>query len=817
MKFMFLSCVSVLAVAQQAYAQDTLAPQPASEAAAPQNDDAIVVTARRREESLQDVPISITALSGDALKNRGVRDSLDLQSSVPSLSVTSQSPNRAALGYAIRGQRSNEQQLLTDPPVGVYFAEVVMPRPYGMSNSFYDLRNVQVLKGVQGTLFGRNMTGGAVLIEPEHPNLNNFGGYVQGQYGNYNMVDLEGAVNLPIVSDVFAVRASGKYRDRDGYTTDVSSGRKFDDEHFYSFRVSAEINTGNFRNYAVFDYYKQNINGAGIKLTNYTTTDPINGNPTVIGQQIGASPFFPVAAGVAPQNIVALANAALALGKYKVDYGNFGVGPLYANRVRTPFQKVRNWGITNRTELDVGDVTFRNIFGYRESSFQVVGDYDGFGAALIQPDQFARPRQISEEFQMLGKPFGDKFQLTMGAYYFREWGRDGSINSNFPQLTAIGFASPRPPATTNPLAGYFLNQPADFYESSSVGDAVANSWAVYAAGTYQLTDEFSFAGGIRYNRDSRSLTLEPFYTRLTIPLGGGAALVAPCNYDGLGTYTRDNCSQDRLLKNDAVTWDATVQYQPNRDVTAYAAIRRGYRAGGFSLRGTTTATTRPFQPETVLEYEVGVKNNFHIGSARLNTSAALFYQDYKDVQKQNAILVQGQSVTVVTNTTAQENYGGEFEASLSFPGGLSLNAFYSLVKIKIKEGGAGSLPYQGIPKHQLGGGIAYSRDLDFGVLNANLNGSYRSGAPLDEYDVVSYQKGYALFNARLGVDKVGGSGIGIAAFVRNITNRYYKIGSISLESNGPIINGVNPGGGVGFSSAVYGDPRTYGVEASFKF
>jgi iron complex outermembrane recepter protein len=802
--------LGALSFVPHANAQEITQDQQEEDSAA--DNSVIVVTARRREEALQNVPISITALSSETLQARGVRDSLDLQYTVPSLSVTTQSPSRAALGYAIRGQRTNEMQLLTDPPVGLYFAEVVMPRPYGFAGAFYDLQNVQVLKGVQGTLFGRNMTGGAVLVEPKHPDLNEFGGYIQGQYGNYNFVDLEGAINIPVISDVFAIRASGKYRDREGFTTDVASGRKYDDEHYYSFRVSAEVDLGRFRNYTVFDYLQQNTNGTAIKLVDYRTTDPINGAPTVIGNQIGASPFFPVAAGAPPQDLVGLANAALALGKYEVNYGTFGQGPLYLDRARNPYQHVKNWGITNRTEFDAGEVTFRNIFGYREQEFHVVNDYDGFGAALIQPDQFAFPRQLSEEFQIQGKPFGEALQLTLGAYYFREWGNDGSVTAGFPQITAIGFANNLPL-----LAQYFLTKNAEFYEQSQVSKTEANSWAVYAAGTYQITNQFSVAAGIRYNRDARHIELTPFYTQLSIPLGGGAFLTAPCIYNGLGTLSRANCTQSRTLKNEAVTWDLTLQYQPNTDLTAYLAVRRGYRAGGYSLRATNDATLEPFQPETVREYEIGMKNNFLIGSARLNTSAALFYQDYRNVQKQNALIIDGQVRTLVTNTTAQENYGGEFEVNLALANGLAFNAFYSYVGIRIKSGGNGGFANQGVPKHQVGGGITYSKDLDFGRLSANLNGTYRSSIPLDEYDAIAIQDGYALLNGRVGVDRIAGTGIGIAAFVRNITNHYYKVGSISLESNGPVINGVNPGGGVGYSSALFGDPRTYGLEVSFKF
>ncbi|MFD2580397.1 TonB-dependent receptor plug domain-containing protein [Novosphingobium colocasiae] len=316
---------------------------------APERGD-IIVTARRRNENLQDVPIAITALGGTALATRGVRDAYDLQGQVPSLAITTNTPSRSSVSYAIRGQRTNEAQLLTDPPVGAYFAEVVMPRTYGFGTAFYDIQNIQVLKGVQGTLFGRNMTGGAVLVEPNHPDLGSF--RVEGalQYGSYNLKDVYGAVNVPLIPDVLAFRVAGKYRDRDGFTKDISTGRDYDDQHYYAFRPSIEIKLPNFTSYTVFDYLKEDEHGSGAKLIGYTSIDPLNNSPTVIGSQIGAtdSGFFPIAAGQPLQNLPEILARDAALGRRLVNYGYVGFGPLDGNP-GAPYMRITNWGITNKT------------------------------------------------------------------------------------------------------------------------------------------------------------------------------------------------------------------------------------------------------------------------------------------------------------------------------------------------------------------------------------------------------------------------------------------------------------------------------------
>ncbi len=819
-----IAAVSQLALTTTAYAQSA-APEPKAAAAPAQTPDEpsqvdaqtseratsgdIVVTARRREERIQDVPISITAVSGESLVERGVTDAFGLQSQTPSLSVTANGASRTSLAYAIRGQRTQEAQLLTDQPVGTYFAEVVIPRPYGFGSNFYDIQGVQVLKGVQGTLFGRNMTGGAVLVEPNHPDLGDYHADIAGQYGNYNLKDVTGMVNIPVVKDVFAIRVAGKYRDRTGFTRDVSTGRDYDDQHYYAFRVSGELKLGRIRSYTEFDYLKEDEHGTGLKLIGYNLIDPRNGQPTVIAQQAGASPFFPVAAGAPPQDIIGNFNRALALGRYQIDTGKVGTNLTLDGSAGIPYNRIKNYGVVNRTTLDAGPVTFKNIFGYRKIDYVNHTDYDGSPNSLIFPIQFSNTENYSEEFQMQGTPFGDAFQLTTGGYFFLEKGTDGAFANTFPQLTSIGYASGLPA-----LAGVFLTQNADAFNQSQIGKGLARSYAFYLAGTYKLTDHFKFSGGVRYNNDLRRATVGPSLPNLVIP-GVGKGF---CLFNGFGFVPLNNCSFTRDLKNEAVTWDATLQYQSDSDLNLYVSARRGYRAGGFNLRAQSDLAFQPFQPETVQEFEAGVKNGFDIGAGKLTTSLAGFYQDYKNVQRQQNILVGTAIATIVSNIGAQHNYGGEFEANLNFYNGLSLNLFYSYVNIKVVKGDNGTIALNSIPKHQAGGGITYNRKLDgIGDLAANINATYRSDTPLDDFDLGAVQPAYALVNARIGVNRIGGSNFGIAVFANNIFNTYYMQGGLYLASGGPIVGGVTPGAGPGFSASAFGEPRMYGLEVSAKF
>lgn len=193
---------SVMATAPAAHGQDS----EAQSVQTPGVLEQVTVTARRREESQQDVPLSMSALDAAALERVEINTMSDLQRQVPSLDLTGASPSRSMLAFSLRGQRTNEFQLLSDPPVGTYFAEVVQPRPTGFGKALFDLQSVQVLKGVQGTLFGRNMTGGAVLVEPAHP-TDEFDAKLSVSAGNFELREVFGMVNLPI-SDSVGGRAS---------------------------------------------------------------------------------------------------------------------------------------------------------------------------------------------------------------------------------------------------------------------------------------------------------------------------------------------------------------------------------------------------------------------------------------------------------------------------------------------------------------------------------------------------------------------------------------------------------------------------------
>jgi len=788
-----LSGCSALA-SQAALAQTDAPAQTAPAATDAAGFEEIVVTARRREESLQDVPISVSVLSGDQLTQSGVTDAQSLQYQTPSLSITSAQSQRNTVAFSLRGQRTQETQLFTDPPVGTYFAEVVQPRPYGFAKTFYDIASVQVLKGVQGTLFGRNMTGGAVLVEPEHPRLGEFSGEIKGQYGNYDMHDIYGMLNVPL-GDKIALRFAGKTHERDGWAHEVTTGLDYDNQNYDSFRVSALIAPmDGFESLTIFDWYKSKEHGTASFLTSISQPSAINNYE---GLRLG---------GFITTNIPAEFAAAQALFRQKrfsLDTGAGEGGNLDA--LGGPYENLKNWGITNKTTWDLSDnLTLKNIFGYRKQRRDQVQDYDGIPAFIITPYQFTRTKNISEELQLQGKAFDNRLDFILGAYYFEEKGIDGSIANTLPELTLAGALGPAAASTA----------PALLFVTTNPGEGYSRTAAAFAAGTFHMTDQLSLSAGLRYNYDKRKITVSPARPNLN-----ACQFDTDVNTAGTQTVPIDQCFFTNQKSFKELTYDATIQYEPSSNLTMYGSYRHGFRAGGFSTRATNEVTLRPFLPEFVDEFEVGLKINARVGSGRLTTNTALFVQNASDVQKQRAAAVDTDGdgtpdnvFTVVDNTAKQRNYGGEIEATLAFDT-FKLNAFYSYTKVDIREGrvtlnGLTEFEQRGSPRHQMGATAIVSPSIgpSLGDFNLIANVTYRSKVYLDDFEIQGLQPGYALVNVRAEWNNIAESRISAAVFANNLLDKTYRIGVLGLIAEG-----------LGFQNSVYGEPRMYGLEVGFKF
>jgi iron complex outermembrane receptor protein len=312
----------------------------------------VIVTARRRAESIEKVPVAVTAVQQGTIQNFGAFTVTELTQVVPGLNATSQTGNRNDLFVFIRGQ--GYTYTTTYPGVVAYVSEVPVPRLN--TGQFYDLQNTQVLRGPQGTLFGRNTTGGAILLQPNAPS-DTFGGYGEIGAGNYGLASMEGVLNLPL-SDIAAVRLAVLYKHRDGYTVDQTTGVDFDNLNWKSVRLSVLLKpTDSFQNLTTFNYHYDYSHGTGQQITEAipAVTTAALGTP-VIGQIFSAA--------LAQQQ---------QLGVRKV---NLSASP--------PVAKELDYILSNTTTYRLNDdLLVKNIFGYSNLKDTYSSDVDGTSSVLI--------------------------------------------------------------------------------------------------------------------------------------------------------------------------------------------------------------------------------------------------------------------------------------------------------------------------------------------------------------------------------------------------------------------------------------------------
>ncbi|HVW67720.1 MAG TPA: TonB-dependent receptor plug domain-containing protein, partial [Steroidobacteraceae bacterium] len=564
----------------------------------------VVVTARRREENMQTVPIAITAVTEETLQANNVQTFGELQYLVPSMSVGS-ATTRDAVNVTIRGQGLNSSNGL--PGVIAYINEVPIPTDadsylVGGPGLLFDLENVQVLKGPQGTLFGRNSVGGALLLQTARPG-NDFGGRLQVGFGNYNERDIDGAIDIPIVSDTLLARIAVNGQVRDGFThilTDPShpGGVDEDNRDYWSTRGTVTFHPNEaFQNDTIVTFQTYTSHGSPFILT------AVNPTGTV-------ATLFPT--------LPALLQQQQALGP-RTSVGTYSVNQSSGNLLA-----VNN---ISRVELG-GDLTFRNILGYNEGKQTVAVDADGTPLPILETPSGPRRRtvrQFSEEAQVLGKSFAAKLDWIAGVFFLTDR-----------QL---------------PSAAYdvIFGGPAD-----SEAWSKDRSKAVFTQGTYDLSawlHGLRFTAGARYTWDDRFFDGGP--------VGG------PYNETG---------QSDR-----APTWTAGLDWQVAPRTMLYLTSRRGYRAGGSNGVDTTGKHAFPdFNPEFVVDFELGVKSDFDVGGIPLRTNADVYFQRYTDVQVQQFTTSIGSAIT--QNAAAAHLWGGELEAIAQLTRDLQLGANYSYLK-----------------------------------------------------------------------------------------------------------------------------------------
>lgn len=809
----FLLCGAALP-APLAFAQE--GNQFPAEKAAPAMVPDIIVTARRRSERLQDVPVAVTAVTGEQLARKGIIDVMDLRRAAPSLNISESSGSgRNMLQFTLRGQRLGDNLPSVDPSVGTYVGDQLFKRTYGLGNLMFDMQTVEVLKGPQGTLFGLNVTGGNIIFRPNLP-TQDYAGSIRAMVGNFGQRQTEAFINVPL-GDQAALRVAGQYRKRNSYIDNISDpGAEYGSEDGGAFRVTLKVNPVDwFESVITGSYAKQSGGGTPFKIRYVRPNSPAD---LIYNQQN----CFTFTCTFYPRNYL---NDQVALNN-SLNFHQIAAGAQGGTPVRSFADLDYAWNVANTTSVELSDtVTLKNIVGYREYKAQGFEDADGSNAPLLEYGFVPIGQEVSEEFQILGTMPG--LNWIIGAYYFQERVKAGTAPRGAP-AQSVNILSPLADGTQNPY--------------NPIDNDINTSRSLFASATKNLdglAQGLALTLGARYTWDKREAN---FGTIRAIGLTPGE--IVPTNgFPSTGQNCAFSPATDpaildpqygfdpatclvRVKKNFSklsYTISADWKFAPGKMI--YLAHRLGYRAGAWSTRAVLAAGVRTADPEEVKDYEIGTKLDWRLAGMALRTNFALYHQDYKNIQRLTPFQQGFTAGTNFVNAQKATIDGAEAELTLEPASWLSLSGFASYTKAKFKKflydtNFDGTLDaditnlasFGGVPKWQVSG----SADIRLPVPESTGEGRFQisyyyqssfwlQDNPSKQVNPDGQTPGYGLVNARLELNKIGGTGLSAAVFATNLLDKKYVSARYVLTD------------AVGFMSDIPGMPRLWGVEMRYSF
>ena len=586
----------------------------------------VVVTARRREETLQQVPVAVSAYTGENLVEQGVFRFTEIMNQTPNLHFQGTASSNAVGGIAVpkmRAQSSADTLLTTDTSVGVYQDGVYIPRTYGFQSNLFDVERIEVLKGPQGTLYGRNTTGGAINVYARKPDHEGVHGYLTADAGNHDNLDFRAAVNIPLVEDRLAVRLAGKRDKRDGFGRNDVNGTEAQDDDELGFRGSVL--------WQLTDAVTVDFRGDWMEMDEQPRIQKAVLPPADVSAQGGFLgllfcnlPLPPPngLGGPPPQGCDALSRELTLDGDPFRLYG----ADAEANDLEL-------WGLGLTVTIDLGnDMELKSVTGYREYDRSSYIDQDGFPWLILETFTETAGDFFSQELLLSGVSFDDRLNWVGGAYYSSEEGMDATRSK--------------------------ILSPA---RQSNEGFAENNSWALFAQGTWALDDRWSLTVGGRYTEEEKHLdsrNRRPPQGALNPPPG----LTLQCNTSAVPfpTFTNNPLDCQHVTKDTFDGWSylAAVDFRLTDDVLVYLTTRRGFRGGSQQLRQTfDPVTATPVAPEFVTDYELGIKADLFDRRMRVNLAA--FLTGYEDIQISTLIPSgAGNQITTVVQNAAEASVDG---------------------------------------------------------------------------------------------------------------------------------------------------------------
>jgi iron complex outermembrane receptor protein len=815
----------------------------AADTAAPAALEEVVVTARRTEESLQNVPVAVSVVSPAAIARKGEFEPQDLSSLAAGLAVVASIGDRSNVTYSIRGQNQAFGTLF--PAVITYFNEV--PITHLATGNFYDLENIQVLRGPQGVLFGRVTDGGNVMVTPKHP-TKDFEGYVDAKVGDYGLKDLGGALNIPIVADQVLLRGAFEIDRRRGFTRNDFNGQRLDNVASEAFRVGLTLRPSEwFENYTVFSYQHIHNNGTATVLAGI--------NPTALNATTsGLLPLFTGAYGLdSVGRVVPFASGLTLL--TPATYLASLQSQLAAQQARGPrdvyltspsFDAQKNTYAVNTTTVELGHgLTLKNIAGYTKTRDTEASNFAGDNSGLVTTCHsacavlagsgsdipFFTQQQLSEELRLTGRFLDNKLSWSLGGYA-DEQKPDGAYQNDTVNVAVLHRTNVQYSKSWSKAAfGYAEYDASDFVPGLKVNggfrytkDKVKSSTVSYIAPIAAPGAQAALATILQLGLGLPA-PVAGFVSNATVnqPIPFGQCLTLQ-SASLFGPFTCRSYTESSIAR----TWNLGASYTLPSGQLFYVKASRGYRPGG--VNGSSPPTLLPvYEPEYDKSIEAGVKADWNWNGILARTNIAVFRDRYTNIQK-GVVLPGPVPLQVVRNVAAATIKGVEFEGTLKPTADLTLGLNYAYTDANFKHvatagpqdpcnpanasivGFCTDNRLAFTPKNQVSVTAEYRLPFDDSVGRISVGGlyHYQSSIALTDTSALNstaIEPGYSTLDLNASWTNVYGHPIDITVFATNVTDKLYRTGTDDLMQNSSL----------GVRANIYAPPRMFGVGVKYHF
>lgn len=748
----------------------------AQEAGASNFSEEIVVTARRREESLQEVPIAVTAVSAEALQRRQIDNIGQVGESIPNMTFQTGAPTGTGASTPsifIRGIGSAETSLGTEPGVGLYVDDVYIARSVGSVLDLVDVESVQVLRGPQGTLFGRNSVGGAILIRTKMP-ADEFGATIEGRTGSFNRIDVRGTVDVPL-SDTFGVKVSAMRAKRDGYVESDDSEAMGSTNRTVARATARWEPTSNLSFTVTGDYSHMDETAFPAVLLGLVPNIPGTPFPSSIQAISNLQAACGGASVLGNSGNPACIDQQFIMGPFRTAGGYVTNNPIFDSQGSRPFGNqslIDVWGVSGIAEWEFSEgLTLKSITAYRELDAFWNSNSDHSANPGIETKNDQDQQQFTQELQLLGS--SESFDWVVGGFYMHEKGT---------ALNVVAF-------------------PEVIFRSG--GGFATRSGALFAQGTYSITPALDLTAGLRYTHERKSFDTLDNQEVIGVLVDPVTRYFLDFRANPIPFVTGSTPD----LTSDELTPHVNLAYRWNDNVMTYLSYSKGYKSGGYEQRLAPGTPEVPyFSPEYVDSFEGGVKTS--APESGLTVSAAVFLTKYRDMQ---ISVVDGPAPTL-TNAGDATLKGGELEASWRASDIFNLSGYVSILDAKydsltqraLNSGITLDSELPNVSKWQVGAAADWVFPWGSLELKPHVDWSYRSSLYVDSANTpLLYQPGVHLINmvVTLAAEDDRWS---LSLSGRNLLDETYLVSGMAQYN-------------IGQTEGQYARPREWALSAKFRF